>query len=60
MSEYQHKNGFNYSLEEIELAAKMKNDTVENILANSFIGAADTDPMLVDPYANESEAFLNM
>jgi hypothetical protein len=60
MSEYLHKNGFKYSLEEIELAAKMKNDTVENVLAANFIGDAATDPMLVDPYANESEAFLNM
>ena len=60
MSEYLHKNGFKYSLEEIELAAKMKNDTVENVLAANFIGDAATDPMLIDPYANESEAFLNM
>ena len=60
MSKYQHQNGFTYTQEEVELSAKMKNDTVENVLAANFIGEAQNDPMLVDPYANESQDFLDM
>ena len=60
MSKYQHKNGFFYTQDEVELAAKMENDSVENILAANFIGETGTDPMLVDPYANESQEFLNL
>jgi hypothetical protein len=60
MTKYQHRNGFTYTQEEIELAAKAKGDTVENVLAANFIGEAQDDEMLIDPYENDTQDFFNL